>query len=472
MSQTTLVANTGRQTGSAVRSPPARRGPDPGRAVRPRHGRRCQRHRRAPRAAPAPLAARPARTPSSTSGRRHSVPGGRQGDAAPPGAPHGQPHRLPPGQPDEEITVSVPLRLEGEATPGRRTTAAWSTPPSTRSKSSPRRATCPTSSSIDISEMHDGHRHPPVRRADAGGRHRDRRPRHAGRHRAHDARRGRGDRGRRRRSCRRAGREARAARALRPRPPTPTLPATTPPSDAATACRCSADLTRRWAARPSTGSSSGWATPASSTPARATTSARRSSRLLAERHGDEAEVGPRQRARRRGAVRRPARRARVPAHVHERVGSGGPGAGAPLQASTIRRSSIVVHDELDLPPGARAGQGRRRAGRPQRAAQRRRRTSSTQDFLRVRIGVGKPPSKEQRRRPRAVEAAEAARTRAARRRRPGGRRRRRADHRRRPRRGDARLQRPPDVPEPSTCLRRSAPSVTLDADDRMRFGVA
>ena len=48
-------------------------------------------------------------------GRRHGVSGDRQGDAASPGAPHRHPHRLPPGQPERGDTVPVPVRLEGEA---------------------------------------------------------------------------------------------------------------------------------------------------------------------------------------------------------------------------------------------------------------------------------------------------------------------------------------------------------------------
>ena len=100
---------------------------------------------------------------------------------------------------------------------------------------------------------------------------------------------------------------------------------------------------------------------------------------------------------------------------------------------------VIVQDELDLPPtvvrvkngGGLAGHNGLRSVVAH---------LGTQDFLRVRIGVGKPPSKEARRRPRAVtDAGEAAR--AVRRRRPGGRRRGRADRHRGRRRRDAALQR-------------------------------
>ena len=57
------------------------------------------------------------------------------------------------------------------------------------------------------------------------------------------------------------------------------------------------------------------------------------------------------------------------------------------------RRLVVVHDELDLPPGRAEGEGGRRPGRPQRPALDQPHLH-TDDFLRVRIGVGKPPSKE------------------------------------------------------------------------------
>ena len=54
---------------------------------------------------------------------------------------------------------------------------------------------------------------------------------------------------------------------------------------------------------------------------------------------------------------------------------------------------VVVHDELDLPPGSRPGQGGGRHGRPQRTARRSRPTCTRDDFIRVRIGIGKPPGR-------------------------------------------------------------------------------
>ena len=54
---------------------------------------------------------------------------------------------------------------------------------------------------------------------------------------------------------------------------------------------------------------------------------------------------------------------------------------------------IVVQDELDFAARRAQGQGRWRARRPQRPALDQA-APEVDDFLRVRIGVGKPPSKE------------------------------------------------------------------------------
>ena len=100
---------------------------------------------------------------------------------------------------------------------------------------------------------------------------------------------------------------------------------------------------------------------------------------------------------------------------------------------------VIVHDELDLPPGTvrvKAGGGLAgNNGLRSITAH-----LHTQDYLRVRIGIGKPPSKE-RGADHVLSRLAPARARAARRRRGAGRRRRRADRRRRRRRGDAPDQR-------------------------------
>ena len=74
---------------------------------------------------------------------------------------------------DEEITVSVPLRLEGEATavdPGRRARR----PGRRLDRGRHDAAHIPDEFVVDVSAMHDGHRHPPRRHPDAGRRHADR----------------------------------------------------------------------------------------------------------------------------------------------------------------------------------------------------------------------------------------------------------------------------------------------------------
>ena len=55
---------------------------------------------------------------------------------------------------------------------------------------------------------------------------------------------------------------------------------------------------------------------------------------------------------------------------------------------------VIVHDELDLPVGTPQGEGRRGTGRQQRP-QVGKAHLHTDDFVRVRIGIGKPPGKAQ-----------------------------------------------------------------------------
>ena len=84
---------------------------------------------------------------------------------------------------------------------------------------------------------------------------------------------------------------------------------------------------------------------------------------------------------------------------------------------------VVVHDELDLPPGVvRIKEGGGLAGH--NGLRSITQHLKTQDYVRVRIGVGKPPTQGAGRRPRAAPHPQG-RARAARRGRPGGGRRRR-----------------------------------------------
>ena len=112
---------------------------------------------------------------------------------------------------DEEITVSVPLRLEGEATAvsnggGLVDPAVDSIEVVDHAAEHPRRVR------RRRQRDGDGHRHPPVGHPDARRRHRHGRSGQPGRHRAHDACRGRRARGRRRRGRRGAGRGDRRGR--------------------------------------------------------------------------------------------------------------------------------------------------------------------------------------------------------------------------------------------------------------------
>ena len=114
--------------------------------------------------------------------------------------------------------------------------------------------------------------------------------------------------------------------------------------------------------------------------------------LLARRHGGKLHGTEGSRAQRRGAHRRQARRARDPAHVHERLRAR-PSAGLVRRLGVEPEQIVIVHDELDLPPavlrvkvgGGLAGHNGLRSIKQH---------LHTDEFVRVRIGVGKPPSKE------------------------------------------------------------------------------
>ena len=102
---------------------------------------------------------------------------------------------------------------------------------------------------------------------------------------------------------------------------------------------------------------------------------------------------------------------------------------------------VIVHDELDLPVGTlKVKVGGGLAGN--NGLKSVKAHLHTDDFVRVRIGIGKPPGRSAGRRPRAQEAEQGG-PRRARRHRPGGRRRRGAHPHRRPGGGDEPLQHAP-----------------------------
>ena len=126
----------------------------------------------------------------------------------------------------------------------------------------------------------------------------------------------------------------------------------------------------------------------------ATTSAPTSVELLAERHGGALEAVAGAGAGGRGPHRRPAGGAGLPPDVHEPVGRVGRPAGPSARHHRPRAASSIVHDELDLPLGrVKVKQGGGLAGH--NGLRSIKAHLHTDDFLRVRIGVGKPPSKEQ-----------------------------------------------------------------------------
>ena len=142
------------------------------------------------------------------------------------------------------------------------------------------------------------------------------------------------------------------------------------------------------APRRSTCSSRGSAIPGASTSARVTTSAGSSLDELARRHGGSWRSQVLGLAG-RGAPRRPEARAAQAGDVHERLG---PSRWERPRGSTrsSRSDLLVVHDDVDLEPGrlqARRGRRARRAQRPALAGPAR---SGSQEFQRLRIGVGRP----------------------------------------------------------------------------------
>ena len=212
MASTVLVANTGRPTGSAAsrRMRARTRSPACSTATGWRRSRVAV---EPPRPAPRPVRRRRLEHRARPHRRRHRCTrrSSRSCSATRCAAPSAHIDFLQVNL-DEEITVSVPLRLEGEAD-GRR--------PGRRARRPGRRLDRGRHDAADdprrVRRRH--HRHGAWTRssassdiADAGRRHADRRSRQPGRHRAHDARRGGRDRGRRRRGRRGAGRGGRGRR--------------------------------------------------------------------------------------------------------------------------------------------------------------------------------------------------------------------------------------------------------------------
>ena len=198
-------------------------------------------------------------------------------------------------------------------------------------------------------------------------------------------RRGRGGRGRGRREGPRAPRAPRRPGTRRPRRA----------AKRARPCAAPSPGPSTGAPRP-TCSSSGWATRAPSSPAACTTPGPTpSSCWPAPRRvpaGREGRAG----AGRRGHHGRPAGGAGRPDHVHERLGLGRALAGHALRDRRPGRHRGRARRARPA-AGDGAAEGGRRAGRAQRAALDQSHLHSA-DFLRVRIGVGKPPSAARARR--------------------------------------------------------------------------
>ena len=100
----------------------------------------------------------------------------------------------------------------------------------------------------------------------------------------------------------------------------------------------------------------------------------------------------RPRPRRRGEGRLAGRRVVLaPPATYMNV-SGGPVRGLLDYYCLPAEDLVVVHDELDLAFG-RAAQARRRRGRAQRPALDQP-SAGTKDYLRVRVGIGRPPGRQ------------------------------------------------------------------------------
>ena len=296
---------------------------------------------------------------------------------------------------NEEITVSVPVRLEGEAKAVIAERRARR--PGGRHDRGPHHAAQHPRRDRHRHHRHDdGHRDPLGDLALPAGVTATADPDMADRHRARHPRRGARDR---RRAAEEAAEgedaaEGEGADGEGPSAGEAELPAS--PRDAAAdrpsvgRWACSIGVPAR--APRSIGSSSGWATPARSTPAPATTSARSAS--AARRSATAtAEGGPRQRPGRRS--RGSATERVVLAFPLTYMNESGQAVSALVRRYRIEepgRSSSSTTSSTSS-PAIGAAQGRRRAGRAQRPAQHPAHLK-TQDFLRVRIGVGKPPRKD------------------------------------------------------------------------------
>ena len=148
-----------------------------------------------------------------------------------------------------------------------------------------------------------------------------------------------------------------------------------------------------------TGSSSGWATPAPTTPAPGTTSGYLVADELADRMGGSWKAHKSGRADvvegRLGGL--PGLRASCsagPRSLHERVRRTGRRRCCNFYKVEPERLDRRSTTSSTSPYGDAAGQVRWRRQRPQRAASRSARSLGTGDYYRVRVGVGRPPGRQ------------------------------------------------------------------------------
>ena len=150
--------------------------------------------------------------------------------------------------------------------------------------------------------------------------------------------------------------------------------------------------------RPTCGSSSGWATPGRPTPGTGTTSATSSTDELAAPDG-RAVPRPQVRPRRRGrgpagaARARPARASCWPGRARYMNETGGPVKALATFYKVPPERIVAVHDELDIPFGTLrvklgGGDNGHNGLRSMRAS------LGTGDFYRVRVGIGRPPGRQ------------------------------------------------------------------------------